>query len=297
MLQQLTIDDFESLYGLMEESFPPEEHRTKEDQRALFSDPAYRVVGLRDSVTQRVIAFLAMWDLDHMLFLEHFAVSPALRGQGLGTKILAEVTASATKTVCLEVEPPMSDITCRRIAFYKRCGFFLNEYRYIQPSMAAGQPPVRLMVMTYGKSLEKPAFNRIRDELYQKIYHVPTMTAEESSCFDEMVKLAEDALQKAPNSAHTQAIVWRGLDGSFGAWRIENACSPDEKEESALIQALTAQTNGRISHLLCMWQDGSIDLPSHRLRKKLTELHPDNAVANVFVLTGGGYQARVLGKA
>ena len=296
MLQQLTINDFESLYELMEESFPPEEHRTKEDQRALFSDPAYRVVGLRDASTQRVIAFLAMWELEHMLFLEHFAVSPELRGQGLGTKILAEVTASATKTVCLEVEPPESEITCRRVALYRRCGFFLNEYRYIQPSMAKGQPPIRLMLMTFGNALDKNAFDRIRDELYQKIYHVPTMTANDSKCFDEMVKLAEDTLQKAPNGAHTQAIVWKGLDGRFGAWRIENACSPDEKEESALIQALTAQSEGRFSHLLCMWQDGSIDLPSHRLRKKLTDLHPDNAVANVFVLTGGGYQIRKLRK-
>ena len=298
MLQQLKIDDFESLYELMEESFPPEEHRTKEDQRALFDDSRYVVWGVRDEA-RRVIAFMATWELEQMLFLEHFAVSPALRGQGLGAKLLAELSelaASAKKQICLEAEPPETEIAKRRIAFYRRCGFTLNEYPYIQPSMAAGQPPIPLVVMTYGGGVSKDTFDSIRDELYREVYHVTPMSREDSNRFDEMVKLAETALQKAAIGKYTQAIVWQGIDGRYASFVLKNACSADGIEEAALVNVLTAQTDGRISHLLCMWQTGSIDLPSRRLRKKLIDLHPDNATATVFVLTGGGYGAKRMEK-
>jgi len=180
MLERITEKDFESLYKLMEASFPPTERRTKEGQRALFAEePSYNIYGTKNEKTNAVEAFLATWELDSVLFLEHFAVDPSLRGNGLGSRLLCELASATDKPICLEVEPPENELAKRRIEFYKRNGFFLNEYPYIQPSLASGEPPIPLMVMTYGHPSDQTEFARIRDELYRKVYHVEPMTVEE----------------------------------------------------------------------------------------------------------------------
>ena len=171
MLTLLTLDAFDELYQLMETSFPPTERRTKADQRALFSNPAYRVYGVWGE-HGTLSAFLAVWDLRDVLFLEHFAVSPTMRGQGLGSKLLAELTHNTQKTVCLEVEPPSTDIATRRIAFYQRNGFSLNTYPYEQPSLAPGQPSIPLMIMTYGGTISPNAFRQMQAKLYREVYCV-----------------------------------------------------------------------------------------------------------------------------
>ena len=47
MLERLDARDFESVFRLMALSFPEDEYRTREDQRALLDDPDYRLYGLR----------------------------------------------------------------------------------------------------------------------------------------------------------------------------------------------------------------------------------------------------------
>ena len=173
MLQKLTARDFELIYKLMDESFPSTEHRVKEGQRALFdTEPTYCVWGQKNEQTNALEAFLAVWELDEILFVEHFATDPALRGQGLGSRLLDELAKMTDKTVCLEVEPPENELAKRRIAFYERNGFFLNEYPYIQPSLAKGEPPIPLLIMTHGHPADKTEFEAIRNELYRKVYHV-----------------------------------------------------------------------------------------------------------------------------
>ena len=39
------------------------------------------------------------------------------------------------KTVFLEVEEPGTDLARRRIGFYERAGFCLNDFDYIQPDL------------------------------------------------------------------------------------------------------------------------------------------------------------------
>ena len=176
MLERITKEDFESFYRLLETSFPPTERRVKNGQRDLFdTEKVYEVYGLKNEKTHTVEAFLAVWELDNVLFLEHFAVDPALRGKGLGSGLLRELASNAKKPLCLEVEPPQTDVAKRRIEFYKRNGFFLNEYPYTQPSLAEGQPPIPLLIMTYGKAVDQIGFEKIRDELYERVYHVGPM--------------------------------------------------------------------------------------------------------------------------
>ncbi len=51
--------------------------------------------------------------------------------------------------VLLEVEPPVDEITRRRVAFYQSHGLLLrDEVPYIQPPYSPGLPPVPMCIMT-----------------------------------------------------------------------------------------------------------------------------------------------------
>ena len=61
-----------------------------------------------------------MWPMTDALFLEHFAVNPALRSQGLGGRILEELKKQTDCPLVLEAELPETDWARRRLGFYAR---------------------------------------------------------------------------------------------------------------------------------------------------------------------------------
>ena len=170
-MEKITNAEFDKVFRLMEMSFPPEERRIYEEQKALFFEKHYRVYGIRGDDSDSVIAFMAVWEWEDLLFIEHFAVDPSFRNRGLGKHMLCEIVSISDKPVCLEVELPDNEIAKRRIAFYERCGFVLNEYPYIQPSMAKGCPPVPLKIMTYGRAITDSEFEKMKDTLYTYVYN------------------------------------------------------------------------------------------------------------------------------
>ena len=169
-MQRLTQNDFDALFSLMEKSFPADEYRGRAAQKALFDNPLYAVYGLKDGAD--VKAFISTWRFDDFAFVEHFAVNPRFRNNGVGGKMLNELIARLNKTVCLEVDPPETDIARRRIGFYERNGFFLNAHPYEQPPMAAGKKSVKMQVMTTGGKVNAERFAEIRSALYEKVYRV-----------------------------------------------------------------------------------------------------------------------------
>ncbi len=173
MLKILDRINFDEAYRLMELSFPEEERRTYREQKELLTNPRYRIYVPEESQSGRLQAFAAVWEFDTFAFIEHLAVDPAYRNQGIGAKLLNALVKSMGKPVCLEVEPPDSEIASRRISFYKRNHFFFNAYHYIQPSISAGRKAIPLFLMTSERSVTKPEFEAIRDILYKYVYRVP----------------------------------------------------------------------------------------------------------------------------
>ena len=167
MLVKLDKKYFDEIYKILSDSFTRDEMRPYDKQKELFDNRIYKVYGVMDA--ERLKAFAAVYELDGMLFLEHLAVSEEYRNMGLGAKILSELVALG-KNVCLEVELPNTDINKRRIAFYERNGFFLNDYGYIQPPLAEGQNPIELKIMTFGRALSESEFAALRDMIYEKVY-------------------------------------------------------------------------------------------------------------------------------
>lgn len=172
MMKKLKKNDFDKVYQIMEESFPPDERRTYQEQKALLSNSKYSIYVLPDDGTKEIKAFLAVWQFDDFAYIEHFAVNPAYRNGGLGSHILQEIKKELSCMICLEVELPDCEIAKRRIEFYRRNGFFLNEYPYEQPAISKGRKPLPLMIMTSGSKIKKDRFDEIKALLYECVYQV-----------------------------------------------------------------------------------------------------------------------------
>lgn len=171
-LQNLRKQDFDLVYAIMEEAFPYDERRTYEEQKQLFSDPRYQIYGLLDDSNGALKAFISFYRLDGFVFAEHFATSSEYRNQGLGGRVLQSLIEILKERICLEVELPETDFSKRRIAFYQRNGFFLNNYPYKQPPISVGKAEIPLLLMTTGGTLTEEEFVQIKDTLYREIYHV-----------------------------------------------------------------------------------------------------------------------------
>ena len=167
-LKKMEDAEFLQVWEIMQDSFPPDERRPFDKQKALLTNPVYNIYVL--CAEEVVLGFIALWKLENLAFLEHFAVAKEHRCKGLGSKLLNAVVSELDTPACLEVEPPCDDITKRRVEFYKRNGFFLNEYPYIQPPLSEDQQAVPLMIMSSDSTLTKYEFDKTRDILYKEVY-------------------------------------------------------------------------------------------------------------------------------
>ena len=117
-----TADDpiFAPAMALYAASFPQHEQRLEPSQRRIMAHEQYHFGILRD---EEGFAGLALfWDAGAYLYVEHLCISPARRGQGLGTEAL-DLLAGEGKPVVLEIDPPVDAISRRRQNFYERAGF------------------------------------------------------------------------------------------------------------------------------------------------------------------------------
>lgn len=163
MLQRINETNFPEIYRIMQASFSDDEYRPYDEQLALFEEPEYRIYYMP-------AGFLAVWEFESFIYIEHFAVDPALRNSGTGSAMLQELVKQYQKPICLEVELPEDELTRRRIGFYERNGFVFNEYPYIQPPISKGKSPVPLRIMTYRSKITREEFQKMKEILYRRVY-------------------------------------------------------------------------------------------------------------------------------
>lgn len=169
MLKEIRKTDFDAVFKIMEESFPADEHRPYEEQKALLENPLYKIYTFSGE-GEEILAFLCVWMFETITYIEHFAVNPSCRNGGIGGKILQEWMHESKKMLCLEVELPTDELTKRRIGFYQRNGFVLNEYPYMQPAISEGRNPIPLLIMTTGRSVSEEEYLSIKRLLYTEVY-------------------------------------------------------------------------------------------------------------------------------
>lgn len=154
---------FEKAFELYKNSFPVEERRDEcEQQRVLENIDYHFDLIINDG---NFIGIMLYWEIDNLLYLEHFTTLPEMRGQGYGKHAL-DLLKNKGKTILLEIEPPVDDITQRRYAFYRRNDFILNPYRHIQAKYHLGDEDLELKILSHPKAL--------KDEEYRVFYEYMT---------------------------------------------------------------------------------------------------------------------------
>lgn len=150
-------------------SFPADERReTEEWIRLSYSQPKFfnNVIMLDGTI----VGFIAYWNFENFLYVEHFAVDSAIRGKGIGGLTIDKLCENAGKTVVLEVELPCDEISRRRIAFYERHGLRLCDRKYVQPPYDSDKNSLEMKLMWRGEKDIDDDFNNIVDCLYKKVY-------------------------------------------------------------------------------------------------------------------------------
>ena len=136
-----------------------------------WNHPKYTVYVIPDDESDCIKAFITVWEFEDFAFIEHFAVNPFYRNQGLGSLILHEILNLLPCQICLEVELPQTDFAKRRIGFYERNGFFINHYPYSHNLLyTRDKQPVPLLMMTSGSSISKGQFDKIKETVFKEVY-------------------------------------------------------------------------------------------------------------------------------
>lgn len=162
---------FEEFFSLMEISFPATERRDRNGFLWEYENAEFRSMC---SLSEHLEAVMNYWDMGDIIYIEHFAVAPELRGRGKGAAMMKEMLLRESgKTLVLEAElPSEGEVAKRRIGFYERLGFMMNEYSYIQPPLIKGEPPVPLAIMSCPEALSRESFDHVRETLYRKVYNI-----------------------------------------------------------------------------------------------------------------------------
>ncbi len=71
--------DFEKVYAIMEEAFPPAETWPYEKAKELIAEPDYRILCVK-SKKEKLAGFLAIRDFPTFNFAEYFAIRKSMRG-------------------------------------------------------------------------------------------------------------------------------------------------------------------------------------------------------------------------
>lgn len=127
-------------------SFPTMEQWREAAYARAMADPAFTADGVW--LGGRVVAVIFHWSGEGFHYVEHLAVSPAMRGQNLGSILLGQFCRRMGRVV-LEIDPPQDEVSIRRQHFYERLGFHANPYRYVHPSFNRPFTPHRLVLMSY----------------------------------------------------------------------------------------------------------------------------------------------------
>ena len=148
---------FEAAMTLYESSFPIHEQRTRRDQlRAMEQEDFFCTAAVEGDA---LVGLLWYWRFDGGIYVEHFAVAPLLRGAGHGSRILAELCAHEPDTL-LEIDPPVDELSRRRLDFYTRLGFRMQPFAHVHPPYRKGFQGHELKVLTFARDWMEAEYQR-----------------------------------------------------------------------------------------------------------------------------------------
>ncbi len=168
--EKASLVDFDTIFEIMSDNFPSDEMGDYKEQRAEYAHPLFSCYKLENE--KEICGFISVWKFTPFVYVEHFAIKKTYQGQNLGTEILTLIKEKYEEIICMEVEPPCDDFSKRRISFYERNDFFVNDFHYIQPPYSVGKNELELKIMSEGRVLTQKEFETLRQSIYKNVYKV-----------------------------------------------------------------------------------------------------------------------------
>lgn len=157
---------WQEIWQLYQNSFPPYEIRTEPIQKKLMAEESY--YGIVFYEEEQLVGILFYWETETMRYVEHLAISPALRGKNYGTQMMQEL-CNTEKIVMLEIDPPIDEVSIKRQYFYERLGFHLNAFYFIHPSFSKIKHPHQLKILSYPREMTQQEFDSFLEYLNEKV--------------------------------------------------------------------------------------------------------------------------------
>lgn len=166
-----TDETFPFVEELLQNAFPLQERRDSDQQRCYTDcEPLFHCNVIKDDCGP--VGLLNYWDFGGFIYIEHFAISPTCRNRGYGAMALETIIQQTAKPLVLEVEEPTDDLSRRRISFYQRNGFRLEEQTYQQPPYREEDGWLPMKLMTLGIDDIDCQFHEIKRFIYCYVYNV-----------------------------------------------------------------------------------------------------------------------------
>lgn len=157
---------YEKAMKLYKISFPEHEQREEISQKNILKNKEYKFELIYDE--DIFVGIVLYWETKEYIYIEHFCILPEMRNKKYGEKVL-NLMKEKNKTVILEIDPPIDEISVKRKNFYNRSEFVENKYYHVHPPYHKGNQGHKLVIMTYPDMISESEYNSFRDYLYNKV--------------------------------------------------------------------------------------------------------------------------------
>ena len=137
-------------------SFPFHEQRKSSLQAEILKNKEYQ------------FNLILCWETDNFIYVEHFCIFPEMRNNRYGQRAL-ELLNKKGKTIILEIDLPIDEISIYRKAFYERVKYKTNNYEHIHPPYHEKFNGHNLIVMSYPEKLSKMEYDKFNHYLRNNV--------------------------------------------------------------------------------------------------------------------------------
>lgn len=146
---------FDDVMKIYQASFPIFEQRTLKTQiEALENEMYYCTIICENGM---LIGLIFYWKYGKYTYIEHLAISPNLRGKNYGSKILKAFCEDNKHTI-LEIDNPIDEISIKRLNFYSKLGFKLQDFQHIHPPYRQEYDGHNLKIMSFNRDWSKEEY-------------------------------------------------------------------------------------------------------------------------------------------
>lgn len=157
---------FERAFYIYESSFAKWERRgiAEQDRVLLKSDYHFDVMLDNDEL----IGIMLYWELDSLIFLEHFAVIPKIERDRYGAKAL-DLLKTKNKKILVEIEASNDEVAERRYNFYIKNQFCEGSFNHIKVKYNLGDKDIDAKIMSYPNSLTNYEYQKFCEYVTREI--------------------------------------------------------------------------------------------------------------------------------